>query len=174
MVQQHGVATVDAAIQEAATAVIAGYDEGDSFEARTMRLAQQLNRAGRIDGALLARILAEGGLPFFIAGLGSVCALDYAAAWEVLSDPRGRGPALLLRAAGTSRRDAAAILLTLNFHGRLFSGAEGDATEEQLELFDSIDDSAAHEVLRLWQADPGYRASVAKLSTRARSALEAA
>ncbi len=174
MVQQHAVGSVDAAIGEAAGAIIAGYDEGDGMEARAMRLAQRLHRAGRLDGAVVARVLADGTLPFFIAGLAALAALDYPAAWEVLSDPRGRGPALLLRAAGADRKEAASILLTLNSHGRLFSGAEEDATASQLELYDSIDESAAHEVLRLWQADPSYRASVARISTRARPAAEAA
>jgi hypothetical protein len=139
-----------------------------------MRLARRLQRAGRLDGALLARLLGEGALPLFVAGAAALASLDYAAAWEVLSDPRGRGPALLLRAAGTPRADAAAILLLLNAHGRLFSGAEADATQQQLELFDGVDEDDARDVLKLWQADPGYRASVARLSTRTRPPAEAA
>ena len=174
MVQQHKVSSVDAAIEEAAGALLSAYDEGEGFEARAMRLARRLHRDGRLDGALLARILNEGALPLFIAGTAALCALDYAATWEVLSDPRGRGPALLLRAGGLARADAAAILLVLNAHGRLFSGVEGDAAQEQLELFDSLDEDAARDVLKLWQADPGYRASVARLSTRSRPAAEAA
>ena len=174
IVQQHRILSVDGAIEEAAAALLSSYDEGDSFEVRAMRLARRLHRAGRLDGPLLARVLDEGSLPLFVAGAAALCALDYAAAWEVLSDPRGRGPALLLRAAGLARPDAAAILLVLNAHGRLFSGIEGDAAQEQLELFDSIDEDAARDVLKLWQADPGYRASVARLSTRSRPPAEAA
>ena len=107
-------------------------------------------------------------LPVYLAGLATLCALAMAAAWEVLSDPRGRGPALLLRAAGVDRPDAARILLALNARGPLLSGAEGDAAASQLELYDTMDRSSALEVLRLWQAHPAYRASVARLSTRAR------
>jgi len=174
IVQQHGLAAVDGPIEQAASALLSAYDEGEAFEARAMRLARRLYRSGRLDGALLARLLGEGSLSLFIAGAAARASLDYAAAWEVLSDPRGRGPALLLRAAGVPRADAAAILLLLNAHGRLFSGAEGDAAEEQLELFDSVDEDAARDVLRLWQADPGYRSSVARLSTRSRPPAEAA
>ena len=139
-----------------------------------MRLAQQLHRAGRIDGSALSRIVAEGVLPFFLAGFSVLCGLDHVAAWEVLADPRGRGPALLLRAAGVDRSDAAAILLNLNARGPLFSGSEADAAAEQLELFDTIDEAAARDVLRLWQAHPAYRASVARISTRARMSAETA
>jgi uncharacterized protein (DUF2336 family) len=169
IVQQHRVAPVDSAVVAAATAIISGYDEGESLDAQATRLAQRLHRAGRLDGPALARMIDDGILPFFVAGLGLLCALDATAAWEVLSDPEGRGPALLLRAAGVAREDAAAILFALNSLGPLFSDAEGDAAADQLELFDTLDQASAREVLRLWQADPAYRASIARLSTRARS-----
>jgi uncharacterized protein (DUF2336 family) len=174
IVQQHGLAAVDAAIEEAGSALIAAHDEGATLEARAVRLARRLEAAGRLHGDLLARILSEGMLPFFIAGLASLCALDYSAAWEVLADPRGRGPALLLKAAGVDREQAAAVLLLLASHGPLVSGAEGEEASAQLELFDTMDLASAREVLRLWQADPGYRASVARISTRARPSAEAA
>ena len=168
--QQHVVPAVDAAVEEAATALVADYDEGESLEAHALRLSQRLHASGRLDGGALARIASEGVLPFFIAGLSILCALDHVATWEVLSDPRGRGPALLLRAAGIARDDAAAILLALNGRGPFISGIEGDAVAEQLELFDTVDQGAACDVLRLWQAHPSYRASVARISTRARPA----
>ncbi|MGZ8350616.1 MAG: DUF2336 domain-containing protein [Allosphingosinicella sp.] len=170
IVQQHQVGTVDAAVEESAASIIDGYDEGQSFEALAMRLARRLQRAGRLDGDALARIIEDGVLPFFIAGISVLCGLDPAAAWEVLSDPNGRGPALLVRAAGLPRDSAAAIFLAINARGPLLSGVDGDAAAAQLELFDTIDEVSAHEVLRLWQAHPAYRASVARISTRVRSA----
>jgi uncharacterized protein (DUF2336 family) len=129
MVQQHRVPSgaADAAISAAAGELIAGYDEGRTLEASCMRLCRALFAAGRLEGAALARMLDEGLLPLFVAAIAVRCALDYPAAWEVFSDPQARGPALLLRAGGIARPDAAAILLTLNSRGRLFSGVEGDA-----------------------------------------------
>ena len=174
IVQQHHVAAVDAAIEETASALIANYDEGATLEARAVKLARRLHAAHRLDGEMLNRALSEGMLPFFIAGVSVLCALDYAAAWEVLADPRGRGPALLLKAAAVERESAAAILLLLSSRGRLVSGAEGDAAAAQLDLYDTVDEAAARDVLRLWQADPGYRASVARISTRARPSADAA
>jgi uncharacterized protein (DUF2336 family) len=174
VVQHHGVAAVDAAVEETASALLADYDEGATLEARAVRLALRLHAAGRLDGDTLSRALSEGMLPFFIAGISALCALDYAAAWEVLADPRGRGPALLLRAGGVERDQAAAIFLLLASRGPLVSGVEGDAAAAQLELYDTMDRASAGEVLRLWQAHPSYRASVARISTRARPSAEAA
>ena len=51
---------------------------------------------------------------------------------------------------------------------------EDDGSTVQLDLFDASDEGAAADILRLWQVDPGYRAAVARLSTRARFAAEAA
>jgi hypothetical protein len=174
LVQQHRIRAIDGAVEAAASQFIVQYDEGAGLESTASRLARRLDRADRLDGPLLTRMLAEGMLPVFISGLGVLAGLDHAAAWEILSDPRGRGPALLLRAASLAREDAAAILLLLNTRGRLFSGIEGDAAAEQLELYDSLDEASATEVLRLWQADPAYRASVARISTRSRPSAEAA
>ena len=75
--------------------------------------------------------------------------------------------------AGFRLHDVGKIALpeaTLNRRGPLVSGAEGDETAGQLDLFDTVDRDSAREVLRLWQAHPAYRASVARISTRARSA----
>ena len=174
IVQQHGLASVDGLIEEAGSALIAAHDEGIIFEAHAVRLARRLEATDRLDGALLLRMLSEGLLPLFIAGTATLCGLDYAACWEVIADPRGRGPAILLRAAGAGRAEAAAILLLANSRGPLVNGAEGDATTAQLELFDSLDMASAAEVLRLWRAAPGYRAAVARVSTRGRPAAEAA
>lgn len=174
LTQQHGLRAVDGAVESAAGDFIAQYDEGAGLDAVAARVARRLDAAGRLDGAMLARTLSEGILPLFIAAIGVRAGLDHGGAWEILSDPRGRGPALLLRAAAVDREDAAAILLLLNTQGRLFSGAEGDAASDQLDLFDSIDEPSAAEILRLWQADPAYRASVARISTRARPSAEAA
>jgi uncharacterized protein (DUF2336 family) len=174
IVQQHGLAAVDGIIEEAGSALVASHDEGNILEAHATRLVQRLAATGRLDGAILVRILSEGMLPLFIAGAATLCGLDYAAAWEVIADPRGRGPAILLRAAGIEREEAAAILLLANSHGPFLSGAEGDATAAQLDLYDSLDRASAEEVLRLWRAAPGYRAAVARVSTRARPSAEAA
>lgn len=168
VVQHHLATGVDAAIEEEASALIAGYDEGESLESTCFQLARRLHRTGRLDGAALARAIGDGLLPFFLASLATLCALDVAATWEVLSDPRGRGPALLLRAAGLEREEAGTVLLALGARGPLLSGAEGDAVAAQLELYDTVDRASAQEVLRLWQANPAYRASVARISTRAR------
>ena len=168
MVQQHQIPSgaADGAIAASGAVLVRGYDEGKSLEACATRLARLLRRSGRLEGRDLARMLEEGLLPLFLAAIGLRTSLDYASAWEILSDPQGRGAAVLLRASGLERPDAAAILLILNSRGRLFSGVDGESALSQLAIFDAMDEAEAADVLRLWQADNGYRAAVARLSTR--------
>lgn len=176
MVQHHAVPSreADGLIADAAQKHLAGYDEGTSLDAACTRLARRLAELDRLDDPLLERMLDDGMLPMFIAAIGARVGLNYDPAWEVLSDPRGMGPAILLSAAGFARNRAASIFLILNSRGRMFSGQEGDATEYQLGIFEGTDESLALDILRLWKVDPGYRAAIARLSTRARSIGEAA
>jgi uncharacterized protein (DUF2336 family) len=171
LVGQHKLApgAADAAIAAAADEVIASYDEGRTLDAVCLRLCRRLHASGRLDGGSLAKMLEEGQMPLFLAGLAVRSALDAGAVWEILSDPEGNGPALLLRAAALDRKAAASILYLLNARGRFFSDEEGDAAAEQLQVFDATPVDEAVGVIRLWQADPGYRAAVARLSTRSRS-----
>jgi uncharacterized protein (DUF2336 family) len=174
MVQQHGLASreADRVIADAASRALAGYDEGASLESACMRLARRLDELERLTDHNLTRMLQEGLLPLFIAGVGQRVGLAYDPVWEVLSDPRGLGPAILLRAAGVGRNHAAAILLGLG--SGTTAGRDGELVEDQLDIFEGTEEPAARDVLRLWQVDPGYRAAVARLSTRARSIGEAA
>jgi len=173
MVEHHGATSVDAAIEAAANEMIATYDESERMEARAEALVRRLQKKGRIDGLAL-ECFAGGGLPtLFIAAIGLMCGMTQDAVWEVVADPRRRGLALMLRAADIPRHHAASVLHELSGAGSRFSQSEGDASAEQLDFYDSLDVDSAREVLRLWRADPAYRAYVAQLSTRGRPAAGA-
>jgi Uncharacterised protein conserved in bacteria (DUF2336) len=155
---RHGVdpAEADAAVADAAARLLAGHDEGESIDARCLRLVRRLRDAGRLDDDFVARALSDGGLPLFLAAVAARAGVDSASAWELVSEPSGRGPALLLRAAAIGRGAAARILLAL--------AAEEADTARRLDQFDSIGEPEARGLLGLWRADPGYRAALAGLA----------
>ena len=159
MIEQHGLdpSTADEALAGAAGRVLADYDEGETVEALALRLAWRLRDTGRLDDALVARTLLDGSLPLFLAALTMRSGFDVAAAWEIASEPSGRGIALLLRVAGRSRDKAGAILVRM----------EEDETRlaAQLDLFDLSDEEEAGRQLRLWRIDPAYRAAIARLAS---------
>ena len=158
MVERHAVAPAqaDEAVVAAAERLLAAYDEGDSLEARSLRLARRLHETGRLADEFVERALGEGIFPLFLAALAVRARLSYASAWEILSDPGGRGAVLLLRAAGIARSHAAAILLGL--------GDSEAKVETQVDLFDVTEDSAAREALGLWRVNPGYREALAEVA----------
>lgn len=152
-------ALADAALGEAAAAAIAGYDEGDSLEGRAMRLCRRLHVAGRLDGATIAGFLGEGVLPLFIAGLSAATTISYGAVWDILTDPAGKGPVLLLKVAGLDREQAGRSLLALAAH------ADDDRLIRQVDLFDVIGRDDAERALSLWLLDPAYRAALLRLAS---------
>jgi uncharacterized protein (DUF2336 family) len=159
IVGQHRVnpAAADPPIAAAAGQLLAGYDEGQTFDSLCLRLVRRLQSHDRLDDEIVARTLAEGSLPLFLAALAVRAGLDAGSVWEVLSAPGGRGPPLLLRAAGIARSAAGAILFRL-------SGDE-EAVGPQLDLFDILADEEARRLLGLWRVDPGYRAAIARLAS---------
>jgi hypothetical protein len=157
MIVQHRAdpSACDAALGAAAARLLAGHDEGESAEARALRLARAVQASGRGgEDALLVRALTEGSLAFFLALIGLRTGLEPAAVWELLN--ARSGPVLLLRAAGVARAPAAAILLGL--------GTDENELGAALDRFDGMTDSAAPALLGLWTADPGYRDAVARLA----------
>ncbi|HEY0044222.1 MAG TPA: DUF2336 domain-containing protein [Allosphingosinicella sp.] len=157
MIVQHlaDPSACDAALGAAAARLLAGHDEGESAEARAMRLALAVQASGRGgDDALLVRALSEGSLAFFLALIGLRTGLEPGAGWELLT--ARSGPVLLLRAADVARAPTAAILLRL--------GTDENELGAALDRFDGMTSSAAPALLGLWTADPGYRDAVARLA----------
>jgi uncharacterized protein (DUF2336 family) len=159
LVEQHAIdpAVADAALASAAVALLGSYDEGDSLDARSVRLAQRLGEADRLDGATFLSFLTGGTLPLFLAGLSVRTGLAYGSVWDVLSDPAARGLVYLLRAAGLARQDAAAILIALG----MIPDEAGLASA--VDLFDVTSEAAARRALSLWSLDPAYRAAVLRM-----------
>lgn len=146
----------DEAVAAAAARCLAGFDEGEGIDAHALRLALLLRARNRLDDAFLARAAEQGALPLLLAAISLRAEVDIAAAWEILAEPLGRGPVLLLRAAGAGRQTAVSILLAL-------AGRE-DAIAPQLDLFDTVSPEEAVRLLSLWRRDPAYRAAVARLA----------
>jgi hypothetical protein len=158
MIAAHGFDPVaaDWAIVASAERLLAAYDEGDALEARAMRLAKRLHETERLTDAFIERALSEGSLPLFLAGLGVRASLSHVSSWEIISDPKSRGPVFLLKAAGVERAQAVSILLGL--------AASEEEVPSQVDLFDVTDPLAARDALRLWHVNPGYREAIAELT----------
>jgi hypothetical protein len=169
MVERHGFApaAADRALAAAAARLLAGYDEGDTLEARAARLAQVLAHAGRLSDAMIVRAIEEGNLPLFAALLAARTGIAAASIWDIAIDGIVAGAALLMRAAEIDRDAAAQILI------RLLDRAPGAPLREaelegQVNLYDVTAPDEARDALALWRLDPAYRAALARqLAARA-------
>ena len=161
LTEQQGIdpAAADEALAAAAASILDSYDEGDTLEARAMRLVRRLDQAGRLDDAFLARAAGEGSLPLLVAALAVRTGFGFSSTWEILAAPGGRGAALLVRAAAVRRDEAGLILL------RLGGAEEGIAA--QMGLYEEVGDEQARLALRLWTLDPAYRSAVIRLGDAA-------
>lgn len=157
-------AEADAALAEAAAARLGAYDEGLGLEARSVQLAQRLNGLGRLSDAFLGQALADGHLMLLLAALSVRCGLALDAVWEVLSDPRGSGPAFLLRAAAVARGEAGPILLALAPSAA--GGREDEKVVRQMDMFDGMTEEEARAAISLWRVDSAYRAAVGRVGSR--------
>ena len=153
-------------------ALIANYDEGATLEARAIRLARRLDGAGRMDGALLARSLSEGMLPFFIAGVSALCALDYAAARKC-SPIRAGAVRPCCCAPPASGATMPALSCSPQQPRPPGFGREG--VQPPSNSICSTRSTRPPRATCCVSAGPSaYRASVARISTRARPSAEAA
>ncbi|HZG08505.1 MAG TPA: DUF2336 domain-containing protein [Allosphingosinicella sp.] len=159
MITRHAAdpATCDAALSAAAARLLCDHDEGETAQARALRLAAALSAAERLEEEGLAlRALGEGSLPLFLAVAGLRAGVDADAAWDLFSAGNGEGAVLLLRAAGITRAEAAGLLLAL--------GDDEETLGRSLDRFDVTPPEGARARLALWRADPAYRAAVGSLA----------
>jgi uncharacterized protein (DUF2336 family) len=169
LIDRHGVdpGLADEAVSLSAATRLVDYDEGEGLDARCLRLARTLNRLGRLDDQFVSRAATEGGLPLFLAAIALRCDLPVDAAWDIFSDPRGQGPALLLRGGAIAREPAVQILLAAHFD-------DDEMVVRQVDLFDGVSIEEARTALRLWQIDPAYRDAIARVAPLAAPAPVAA
>lgn len=165
MLHEHDIdaASADRALVAAVTALMTGYDEGETVDARAHELAIRLARAGALDDALLVALLYEGQLAGWVAGLAARALLDSAAVWTMLADADVSRLTLLLRSIGMERHIALGLL------AGLFTARTGSGTVNDIQLaraataFDELSIEQARAAIRAWGLDDHYRRAIAGL-----------
>lgn len=165
MLHEHDVdpAAADRALVSAVTALMTGYDERETVDARAHELALRLMRASALDDTLLVALLYEGQLAGWVAGLAARAMLDSAAVWTMLADADVSRLTLLLRSIGMERHIALGLL------AGLFAARAGSSAGNDLQLaraataFDELSVEQARAAIRAWGPDDHYRRAIAGL-----------
>jgi uncharacterized protein (DUF2336 family) len=163
MVERHGVDAVaaDRQLVETATAMLAGYDEGETLEGRAFALAHRLHGEGALDDALLSEALAEGQVALFVAMLALRAGIDGEAAWEMVADPTGSRFAVLLRAIDCPRETAGGMMIRL----ARAAGRPDEEVADHLDAFVLLEPEQARQSLRSRRLDADYRRAIAALAS---------
>ena len=98
----------------AAVDLLARHDEGERLDAQQARLMLALDRLGRLDGALLLSLLAQGEAGLLAEGLARLARIPAAEAWHMLTSRNGGEVGHLLRLADLARPFAAGLIAALS------------------------------------------------------------
>jgi len=157
------LAAADRALVSAVTAMMAGYDERETVDARAHELAIRLARANMLDDQMLAALLYEGQLAAWVSALAVRATIDSAAIWTMLADQDVSRLTLLLRSISMERHVALGLLAGL-FAARTGMGAANDLQlARAATAFDELSTEQARSAIRAWGPDDHYRRAIAGL-----------
>ena len=140
-----------------ATALLARHDEGNRIEARAFELVHALDRAGRLDEALIRSALEEGEIGLLLEALGRLGGISFDSAWECFTGGPGR-LAMLLRIAGVSRELAGEMVATA-------ADLAGSDAETEIGSFDSLSNEDVERTRKWLRLDPAYRGAIQSLES---------
>lgn len=152
----------DRVIAEAAFAVLGAHDEGESVEARALRLAAAIDARPDELSELLVAALGDTRLVLFIAVLARATGTRFDEVRQAVLDPAGDRLWMLLRGQGTARSVVAEIAVTL---------AAADRRRDLQGLADAIDTAFAIDTDAARMAVATLR--IPRDFRRARNALQA-
>lgn len=147
----------DERLASAARTLLSRHDEGNRLEARYFELVHALERAGRLDDALIRSLVEAGEVSILAETLGRRSGIAFDAAWSHLLAGSAR-LALLLRMSGVSRTLAGEIIAV---SGDLLSGNP----EAVMAAFDQLTDDQVEAARKWLRLDPAYRSSISALDS---------
>lgn len=153
----HRSEPADERLADAAIAILARHDEGNRIEARAFELVHALDRAGRLDEALIRSALEEGEIGLLLEALGRLGGISFDSAWECFTGGSGR-LAMLLRIGGVSRELSGEVVATA-------ADLAGSDAETEIGAFDSLSNEEVERTRRWLRLDPAYRSAIQSLES---------
>jgi uncharacterized protein (DUF2336 family) len=156
-------ATLDQALQDATRRAMADVEDGQSAQARAVRLARRLLETGELTDVFLLRTLRQQRLNLFIAGLAERGGISFRTAWKAVTDRGFESFLVLARAIDMGRDTMVSIVLLLADLQNPEAARRPDVLTTILKLYTDIDPAQAGRVLKLWQRDVGYQRAIEDL-----------
>lgn len=150
-------AAADKSLGSAVDALLARHDEGNRLEACAFKLIHALDRAGRLDDALVRSALTQGEVGLLAEAFGRRGAIPSDCAWEYFTSGSGR-LAMLLRICSVSRDLAGEVVA-------LVAGLSGSDPEREIERFDSLSGEEVETARKWLRLAPSYRSAIETLDS---------
>ena len=141
---------IDRALVSAAETLLSRHDEGERIDAKLARLVLLLERAGRLDDALVQDAAADGEVALLSVVLARRAAVPEPLAWDHLVAGGGGRLVLLARLAGLARPTAARLVADL----ASLTGIADPAAE--LARFDRMGAETAEDARGEWRLPGAY------------------
>ena len=145
-------AETDEKLVGAVRTVLSQHDESNRLEARLFDLVHALDRAGRVDEALIRSALEEGEVALLVELLGRGAGIGFDSTWEYFTGDPG-DLALLLRMSGFSRTLAGEVVARV-------ADVVGSDAETEIGAFDSLTDEEVDSARKWLRLDPTYRLAI--------------
>lgn len=150
-----GERAADERLSEAARELLAGHDEGNRLDARTFALVHALDKADKLDDALLRSALAEAEITLLCEMLARRAGIGFDSSWAHFSGGPGK-LASLLRLAGLQRDLAGEVVAAL-------AEIVGSDPEREIQAFDSLSEGEIENSRSWLRLNPIYRDAIGAL-----------
>ncbi|TQL16544.1 uncharacterized protein DUF2336 [Zymomonas mobilis] len=146
---------VDEALSFAVRQVLAHYDEGDTLEARALKLAHNLHKYKKLSDDFILQSALGGHIVLVVAALAIRSSVSHHLLWNIVLDGDGSPLLLLLKAIGMERQTSIALTIQVTEHS-----LDEHLLTERINAFDSLSELEADKALALWRLDECYREAI--------------
>lgn len=160
-------ANLDGLIEGAARRTAADHEDGQTAQARAMRLAKRLQELGELSDHFLLQALRQGRISLFVAGLAARAGVDFTTAWRIVTDRGCESLLVLARAIGLPREITTSMVLILDNLQSSGAPRAPAVVSEILQLYDEIPAERAAKVLAFWQLDRGFQDAISAIEAPA-------
>ena len=154
-------AEIDGLLGETVDDIVLSVEADKKPSSKAKELAEKIHNADSLTLNLLISLLQEGEVALAISCLGRLADLDEMFVKKILFDPWGDTLAIVLKALAANKDHLILVYrLTRRANGRRNDPQE---LESLLDLFDSITQSVAGQMVQQWRRNPGYFTAVQKI-----------
>lgn len=158
---------IDQALSKAVKQALMQYDEGNTLEAKALKLARNLYHRRMLSDGFILQSAAGGHIALMVAALAIRSGINHRDIWDIVLNEDGSPFLLLLKAIGMPRQ--AAVNLTSQLTG---NGLDKCRITKKINAFDALSQSDADKAFALWKLDECYRESICEIEIQYKKARE--